>query len=274
MMLFTAVSRQNSILLTSYMHETANGAARVRVSFLGTGDAFASHGRFQSGYLIEADNYQILMEAGPTTLCAMKRMGKAPAELDLVLISHLHGDHFGGLPFLILEYLWESVRHKPLNIAGPPGLEERTWRLFNTMFPFSSGDLDSVKRKLQFIQLAPSQKLQLGPARVETLRVPHMKQDLCFALKLKIAGKTIAFSGDTGWTDELIGFTAGTDLFLCECTYYENPLGLHLNYALLQAKRQYFDVKRMMLTHLGRKVLDNRSQLKIEIAADGMTVDI
>ncbi len=265
---------QDPMLLTSSMRQMPKGSSRVRVTFLGTGDAFASHGRFQSGYFIQADAYQVLMEAGPTALCAMKRMGVVPADLDLVLISHLHGDHFGGLPFLILEYLWESELHKPLKIAGPPGLEKRTWRLFKTMFPFSSGDLEAVRRKLQFIQLAPSRKVQLGRVSVETLRVPHMKHDLCFALKLKIAGKKIVFSGDTGWTDELVGFTAGTDLFLCECTYYENPLGVHLSYALLQSKRQCFDVKRMILTHVGREVLDNRSRVKIELAADGMKVDV
>jgi ribonuclease BN (tRNA processing enzyme) len=256
------------------MREAPNGSAPVHLTFLGTGDAFASHGRFQSGYLIEADHSQILMEAGPTVLCAMKRMGVAPAELDLVLISHLHGDHFGGLPFLILEYLWESPRRKPLKIAGPPHLEERTWRLFNTMFPFSSGDLERVRRNLEFVELGPSQKVRVGRVEVETLRVPHMKRDLCLALKVTVAGKTIAFTGDTGWVDELISFSAGADLLLCECTYFENPLPVHLSYPLLQSKRRQFDVKRMMLTHLGREVLDRSSEISIEVAADGMKVEV
>jgi ribonuclease BN (tRNA processing enzyme) len=256
------------------MRDAPNGLVPVQLTFLGTGDAFASHGRFQSGYFIEADGRQILMEAGPTILCAMKRMGVAPADLDLVLISHLHGDHFGGLPFLILEYLWESHRRKPLKIAGPPRLEERTWRLFNTMFPFSSGDVARVRRELQFVELEPSRKVRFGPVTVDTLRVPHMKRDLCLALKVTVGGKTIAYSGDTGWVDDLISFTAGADLFLCECTYFENPLGVHLSYPLLQSKRQHFNVKRMMLTHIGREVLERSSQLNMELAADGMKVDV
>jgi ribonuclease BN (tRNA processing enzyme) len=256
------------------MPESRNSSAPVHLTFLGTGDAFASHGRFQSGYLIEADGCQILMEAGPTVLCAMKRMNVAPSDLDIVLISHLHGDHFGGLPFLVLEYLWESSLRKPLKIAGPPHLEERTWRLFNTMFPFSSGEVERVKRSLDFVALEPAHKARFGKVLVESLRVPHMKRDLCLALKITIGGKTIAFSGDTGWVDELLGFTAGADLFLCECTYFENPLGVHLSYPLLESKRQDFDVKRMMLTHIGREVLEQRSQLKMELAADGMRVEV
>jgi ribonuclease BN (tRNA processing enzyme) len=263
-----------SVILTSSMRESANASTPVHVTFLGTGDAFASYGRFQSGYLIEADGCQILMEAGPTVLCAMKRMGVAPADIDIILISHLHGDHFGGLPFLILEYLWESPRRKPLKIAGPPHLEERTWRLFNTMFPFSSGDLERVRRTLEFVELEPARKACFGKVEVESLRVPHMKRDLCLALKIAIGGKTIAFSGDTGWCEDLISFTAGADLFLCECTYFENPLGVHLSYPLLESKRRNFDVKRMMLTHIGREVLERSSQLKMELAADGMRVEV
>jgi ribonuclease BN (tRNA processing enzyme) len=256
------------------MQEPPNGSAPVHLTFLGTGDAFASHGRFQSGYFIEAEGCHILMEAGPTVLCAMKRMDLAPADIDLILISHLHGDHFGGLPFLILEYLWENPRLKPLKIAGPPHLEERTWRLFNTMFPFSSGDVERVRRNLQFFELEPAHKARFGRVKVESLRVPHMKRDLCLALKVTIGGKTIAFSGDTGWVDELISFSAGADLFLCECTYFENPLETHLSYPLLESKRQNFDVKRMMLTHIGREVLERRSQVNLELAVDGLKVEV
>lgn len=264
----------DSVILTKAMRESPNASAPVHLTFLGTGDAFASHGRFQSAYLIEADRCHILMEAGPTTLCAMKRMRVAPADIDIILISHLHGDHYGGLPFLILEYLWESQRRKPLKIAGPPHLEERTWRLFNTMFPFSSGDVERVRRNLEFVELEPSRKARLGNVEVESLRVPHMKRDLCLALKVKIGGKTIAFSGDTGWVDDLLSFTAGADLFLCECTYFNNPLDVHLSYPLLESKRARFDVKRMMLTHVGREVLERTSQVKMELAADGMKIEV
>src|SRR5690348_11228060 len=107
----------------------------LKVSVLGAGDAFASRGRFQAGYVISGGGAHVLMDAGPTLLSSMKRLGISPADLDVVLISHLHGDHFSGLPFLILEYLYESPRSRRLTIAGPPHLEERTWTLFHTMYP-------------------------------------------------------------------------------------------------------------------------------------------
>jgi ribonuclease BN (tRNA processing enzyme) len=229
--------------------------------------------------MIESGGSHILMEAGPTVLCAMKRMNFAPADIDIVLISHLHGDHFGGLPFLILEYLWESPRRRPLTIAGPRHLEERAWKLFNTMFPFSSGDIERLRRNLRFVVLEPGCKQRLGPIHVATIRTPHMKRDASLALRVSIEGKTIAFSGDSGWTDELVRFAAGADLFMCECTYYESAeLDFHLNYPLIAEKRASFEVGRMVLTHIGREVLDRGLEREpaagLELAFDGMRIQL
>ena len=153
-----------------FMRNSPSVEGGLELTFLGTGDAFASHGRFQSGYIIEAPDCRILMEAGPTALCAMKRGGFDPAEVDIILISHLHGDHFGGLPFFLLEYLYESPRKTKLLIAGPPHLEERTWRLFHTMFPGTKPDLDRLLGRLKFMVLEPGCDLKVGPIRVAAMR--------------------------------------------------------------------------------------------------------
>jgi ribonuclease BN (tRNA processing enzyme) len=234
------------MILTVFMRKPPLAGKGVDVTFLGTGDAFASCGRFQSAYFIEADGCKILMEAGPTVLCAMKRMEIKPADVDIILISHLHGDHFGGLPFLILEYLWESPRRTSMVIAGPRHLEERTWLLFRTMFPFSRG-----------------------------IRVPHMKRFHSLALRVEIGGRTIAFTGDSGWTDALVPFIAGADLFMCECTYFESTeLDFHLNYPLIARKREELDVGRMILTHIGREVMEHDGEVKMEMAKDGMKLRV
>ena len=77
----------------------------MRMHILGCGDAFGSGGRNQSGYLVEANDRLFLLDCGPTTLLAMKRAGIDPGRLDAILVSHLHGDHFGGIPFFFIEYL-------------------------------------------------------------------------------------------------------------------------------------------------------------------------
>src|SRR5579885_2241770 len=251
---------QDPMLLTSSMPQMPKGSSRVRVTFLGTGDAFASHGRFQSGYFIQADAYQVLMEAGPTALCAMKRMGVVPADIDLILISHLHGDHFGGLPFLFLEYTYESRRRTRLAIAGPRHLESRSMSLVRTMFPGTAAA--ELVHKSRWTVIEPGDRMRFGPAHVAAIRTPHMTRYKSLAFRIEIGGRIIVFSGDSGWTEELVPFAAGADLFLCECTYFESGhLTFHLNYPLLAKQRARLDVKRLVLTHLGREVLDRKREV-------------
>lgn len=243
------------------------------VTVLGAGDAFASGGLLQAGYVIEAGGSHILMEAGPTLLPAMKRSGLSPADLDCVLISHLHGDHFAGLPFLMLEYMWESPRKRILTIAGPRHLEQRTRALFHNMYP--SMDTHPLMRKLRFVELEAGRTARVGPARVATIRTPHTKPDVSLALRLTVGGKSLAFSGDSGWTDALVELSAGADLFLCECTYFESDhLDFHLNYPAIERNRGRFTAKRMILTHLGREVLARQREIKMEMATDLMKITV
>ena len=97
----------------------------MKLHILGCGDAFGSGGRNQSAYLVEASDRLFLLDCGPTALLAMKRAGFDPRRLDAIILSHLHGDHFGGLPFFFIEYLYQKPRGYPLIIAGPEGTEAR-----------------------------------------------------------------------------------------------------------------------------------------------------
>jgi ribonuclease BN (tRNA processing enzyme) len=238
---------------------------------LGSGDAFASGGRFQAGYVIEAGSACILMDAGPTLLAALKRSRISAADLDFVLISHLHGDHFAGLPFLMLEYMWESPRKRMLTIAGPRHLERRTRALFHNMYP--GMNTHPLMRKIKFLELEAGRTTRVGPARVSTIRTPHTKPDVSLALRVSIGGKSLAFSGDSGWTDDLVRLSACADLFLCECTYFESDhLDFHLNYPTIEHNRGRFTARRMILTHLGREVLARTSEIEMEMATDLMKI--
>jgi ribonuclease BN (tRNA processing enzyme) len=246
----------------------------LKVTVLGAGDAFASKGRFQAGYVISGGGHQILMEAGPTLLASMKRVGLSAANLDVVLISHLHGDHFSGLPFLILEYLYETPLTRPLIMAGPRHLEERTWDLFRAMYPES--DPSQVARQLRFVVLEPGRTQQLSASlQVQSFRTPHTKQDISLGFRVKVGGKTIAFSGDSGWTEDLIPLSAGADLFLCECTYYDQPsLDFHISYRQFITQRARLSPRRLLLTHIGREVLERESEIALEMAGDGTVIEV
>ena len=246
----------------------------VSVTVLGAGDAFASKGRFQAGYLINGGDVRILMDAGPTLLPSMKRAGLDPGDIDVVLISHLHGDHFGGLPFLILEYLYETPRRRRLTLAGPPHLEERTWALFRTMYPES--DTAELARQFDFVVLDPARIEQVGEGlQVRSIRTPHTVKDLSLAFRISLGGKSIVYSGDSGWTDDLIALSARADLFLCECTYFDQPsLDFHISYAHFMTQRHRLSARRLILTHIGREVLEHESEVVLEMAKDAMVIEV
>ena len=251
----------------------SSGAKPVSVTVLGSGDAFATAGRSQSGYLVKGAGTCVLMDAGPDLLGSLKRKKLDPADIDVVVVSHLHGDHFSGIPFLMLEYMYESPPERKIYIVGPRNLESRCWRMMKLAYP--RFDLNVIRHWLHFIELAPGDEIRLGRLTIGSIRSPHTQPDISLSLKLRIAGRTIVYSGDTGWNEELVKFAEGADLFICECTYYESShLVFHMNYPQLAANRGRFKVKRMVLTHLGREVLDHQREINMELAYDGMKLEL
>ena len=94
--------------------------AAVRLRFLGSGDAFASGGRLQTCFHLEGGREPMLIDCGATALVALKRERIDPASIGCVVLSHLHGDHFAGLPWLILDGQFGD-RTRPLLIGGAAG---------------------------------------------------------------------------------------------------------------------------------------------------------
>ncbi|MGH7863494.1 MAG: MBL fold metallo-hydrolase [Candidatus Binataceae bacterium] len=245
----------------------------VSVLMLGTGDAFASGGRSHSAYLIEAGAKRVLMEAGPDVLGSLKRERIAPESIGLVLISHLHGDHFAGLGFLLLEYAFESRRRTTLTIAGPRNLESRTRAVVRAMYP--GFPWDRVQSGLKWAVLEPARSSRLHGIQVDAIRSPHTAPDVSLSLRIKVAGKTIVFTGDTAWNEELVALCDGADLFLSECTLFDRNRGFkHMQYTELAARRHRFKVQRIVLTHLGSEVLAHEGEVAIEMAYDGMRIEL
>jgi ribonuclease BN (tRNA processing enzyme) len=244
----------------------------VRLHILGCGDAFGSGGRNQSGYLIEASGRLFLLDCGPTSLLAMKRGGFDPRSLDVVFLSHLHGDHFGGLPFFFIEYLYNAPREAPLHIAGPPGAEERICELFRLMY--GSGAEPRELPPTSFHVLQPGLLSIVDGIQVLPFRVPHQVREVSLGLLVTYEGKRILFSGDSAWSDDFLTHARGADLFLCECSHYSEDSGNHISYFKLREKLEQLQCKKLLLTHLGEQMLARRHKLPVRFAEDGMVVEI
>src|SRR5215213_4062277 len=117
---------------------TIEQGASMRLQVLGCGDAFGSGGRFNTCFQVSSDQTSFLLDCGASSLIAMRRFGVDPNSIQTILTSHLHGDHFGGLPFLLLDAHFVSYRRDPLTIAGPPTLTARLHVLREIMFPGSA----------------------------------------------------------------------------------------------------------------------------------------
>ena len=108
----------------------------MRLTIIGSGDAFGSGGRFN--FLLETAKGKLLVDCGASSLVALKAQGLDPNEVDGIVLSHLHGDHFGALPFLLMDAQFLMRRERPLLIAGPPGTRTRLDQSLEVFFPRSS----------------------------------------------------------------------------------------------------------------------------------------
>lgn len=244
----------------------------MRVRFLGSGDAFGSGGRFQACIHVTADEATFLIDCGASTLIAMRRYGVAPTDVQSIFISHFHGDHFGGLPFFLLDAQFVSKRTSPLTIAGPPGIEARTRELMEILFPGSSQTKQVFP--VEFVELEEGRENPVGRVAVTPYRVAHGSGFIPYALRVRCGGKVIAYSGDTEWTEALVQVADGTDLFICESYFFEKRVKSHLDYRTLMENRPRLGCKRLILTHLSADVLARLDELEVEYAEDGKLIEI
>jgi len=245
-------------------------AGKIRLRFLGSGDNFGSGGRFQACIHVDTGTTRFLMDCGASSLIAMKRAGISSATIDAILISHLHGDHFGGIPFFILDAQLISRRETPLVIAGPPGLKQRAHEAMEVFYPGASG----VERKfaVRYIEMIEGETTQACGLTVRPVWVIHGSGDPPYALRVECAGKIIAYSGDTEWTDALLKVADGADLFICESYFFEKQMKNHINYRTLTAHLAELRCKRLILTHMGEEILNRLGEVELEVAHDGIEV--
>lgn len=244
----------------------------VTVRFLGSGDAFGSGGRLQSCILVDSPGGRFLIDCGETALVGMKRFSLDSSMIGSIFISHLHGDHYGGLPLLIKEIQVSGGREEPLVIAGPAGLEAHVEGLLPLIFP--SPESPRTVFWPEFRVISPGESFQIGHARATAYPAAHSSMSNPLSLRIECCGRVIAYSGDTEWNDFLPIVSKGADLFICETFEYRREAGNHLNFLTLLEHRHELSCRRIILTHLGESMLERCGMIEFECAQDGMYIEL
>ncbi|MDJ0957884.1 MAG: MBL fold metallo-hydrolase [Arenicellales bacterium] len=245
----------------------------MQLQFIGCGDAFGSGGRFNTCFHLNGKRTNFLIDCGASSLIAMKKLAIAQNDIQAILFTHFHADHFGGLPFFILDSQFFTKRTQPLTIAGPKGLEDWYMRVMETAFPGSSQTKQRFDIKLK--ELQNEQTNEIGELRVTPYPVNHGNPGGPFvALRVEVENRIITYSGDTEWTDTLIEAARNADLFIAEAYFRDKKVPLHLDLATLEGHLSEIGAKRVILTHMSDDMLARRSDVPFECAEDGMTVNV
>lgn len=247
----------------------------MKLTIVGSGDAFGSGGRMQTCYHVAAPGKEFLIDCGATALIGMQKLGLDPDRVSTIFISHLHGDHFAGLVWWLLHAHFLSQRTAQLTVTGPVGVAERFTAAAEALFP----GVSAIERRfnMHFLEYAERTPIEVEGVRVTPFEVCHPSGAPPYALRVECEGKTLSFSGDTEWTESLLPAAAGADLFIAECFSFDMKAGYHMSWREIEKNLDRLGAKRVMLTHMNADMLARSGQVadpRVLLAEDGMTVDI
>jgi ribonuclease BN (tRNA processing enzyme) len=243
----------------------------MKVQFAGCGDAFGSGGRFNTCIHLTTGDRNVLIDCGASSLVALKKAGIDRGAIDAILLTHFHADHFGGIPFFILDQQLNVRRTRPLLIAGPPGLRDWYARAMSLAFPGER----TLPFELELHEVEIGAQATLAGLTVTPFHVKHDdRAGPCLAYRIESGGKTLCYSGDTEWTDALIDAAGAADLFICECYMFEKIRRSHMTLTVLRQHLPAIGAKRVILTHLSEDMLAHLADVEFECAADGMVVEV
>src|SRR3989442_2606138 len=222
------------------------------VRFVGSGDSFGSGGRFQTCIVVDGPRSRFAIDFGTSALIALAQQGIEQNSLDAILLTQLHGDHCGGVPFLLIDAMLAAKRTRPLVIAGPRDLRRRMDQIREALFPGSQ--VMTPKFPLTWIEMEPGTAHAVLDLVVTPEPARHTAETNPTAVRVEVADKVIAYTGDTEWTDDVAQAARGLDLFIAECYFYEKPVKWHLNYRPITAHAEEVGAKPLILTPNSREM--------------------
>lgn len=212
----------------------------MKLTVIGFWGGYPKINEASTGYLLEHDGYQLLLDCGSGVLSKMQNFIE-PEDLDAVLISHYHADHIADIGVL---------QHARI-IKGFLGEKPETLPIYgHTLDEYEFAKL-THKGITEGVAYDPQKTLKVGPFAVQFLRTNHPVP--CFAMRIEVGGKALVYTADTSFKDEFISFSTDADLLLAECNFFSHQDGRnagHMNSTDVGKLAKEAGVKQVILTHL------------------------
>lgn len=244
----------------------------VKVTFVGSGDAFGAGGRFQTCILVDAPGTRFVIDFGASSLIALNRLGIDHNSIDAVVLTHIHGDHCGGIPFLLMDAMLGAKRQRPLTIAGPRETKARLADICEALMP--GMHVMTPKFALEYVEMDVMKENQVGLLKITPYPAFHTGETNPTSVRVEVAGKIVSYTGDSDWTKHMPAVAKDADLFICECYFYEKPIRFHMNYPVIKQHWDELKAKRVILTHFSREMMQYKDKVPEECAYDGLVVDL
>ncbi len=217
----------------------------MRLTVVGCSGSFPGPDSASSCYLVEAEGQRVVIDLGNGALGALARHTNI-YDVDAVLVSHLHADHFFDLCSYHVARRWHPARPLPhVPVFGPPGIEARLCEAYGLE------RRPGMREEFDFVEWESGATYDVGPLRVTVAGVAHPVDS--YAMRVEHDGHSFTYSSDTGPSDALVGLARDTDLLLCEAGAREgddNPLDLHLTGRQAGEHATLAGARRLVLTHV------------------------
>lgn len=214
----------------------------MRLTVLGGCGAWPAAGQACSGYLMEHEGFRLLLDLGYATVPRLQE--HVPVEsVDAVFVTHGHPDHCADLNPLLRARALRDDPAPPLPVYALPGALDAVLALDRP------GMLDDAYALREF---AAGERLDIGPFRARTRLLPHSRPNA--GVRLEVAGRVLAYTGDTGPSADVVELARGADVLLADASYVDEvpeDSRRHLGSARLAGRyAAESGVGRLVLTHL------------------------
>lgn len=221
----------------------------LRLTFIGSGNAFSPAGLCCNGFLV---NDRFLFEAPPQSLSSLNTLGIDPNSIEALVVSHHHGDHFLGLPFLLLHWKWQG-RTRPIRIIGPVATEALGKDIAQKVFP---GVLDGGY-DIEWIEMNPGDACRLEGIELEAVEVEHDEElSATLGYRALIGGRRLAYTGDTRLCQNVFELAKGAEVMVSECASRTANIPIHMNLVrdIPQVRAALPPEAQLILSHLAPDV--------------------